>query len=110
MFRTLKTVFGFDALNPTTLFNPFMGEYYGSFKQDPIKKIKSAFKRKVWGSFFVNCRYEFILRPYYARKFPEPQTYLLREVKSLGLSMERLKNEQKQSRNQMKYYIDVSPN
>lgn len=66
-----------DSLNPSTLFNPFSGMYYGKWKDGKQSKrpngasfhyskfdvISSAFRLSIWRIFFQNLKYEFIDRP-----------------------------------------------
>ena len=85
MKETLKTAFGLDPLNPSTLFNPFKGQYHGGWvapinpnrefwwniknqwERGAIRKIKAAFRLSVWRIFLKNLRYEFIDRPRYRK-------------------------------------------
>lgn len=51
-----------------TLFNPFKGMYYGTWKENPKQKLVSAFRKSVWKRFFQNVKYEIIDVPKYRRK------------------------------------------
>ncbi len=62
-----RTALGHDGLNPTTLFNPFGGVYYGTWKEGVWRKIRAAFCLTVWRAWFKNLRYELIDRPRYKK-------------------------------------------
>lgn len=56
----LKATLGLDPVNPTTLFNPFRGQYYGPRNW---RNLHISFRRRVWRLFLSNLCYELILRP-----------------------------------------------
>ncbi len=59
----VMTALGRDPLNPTTLFNPFRGHYYGHWGDGVKRKVAAAFRWNVWWQFAQNLHYEFVLRP-----------------------------------------------